>query len=125
MFDSPVFKRSAVFPQICAVEDSHLCPSLRFYIHKLKQRQNEVPDEDSEDQGVGAVAIVPPHLSLAARRTDGRVKWPRDNLAQYHDLASSALEVQISLDKLKDEDPFFDVDEHSLVRLCPFNTNML
>ncbi|GJE92077.1 hypothetical protein PsYK624_082300 [Phanerochaete sordida] len=97
---------------ICAVEDSHLCPSLRFYIPKLKQHQIEVPDEHSEDQGVGAVAIVPPHLSLAACNTNGRGNWPREDLSQYHDFASSSLEVQISLDK--DQDSFLDVDEHPL-----------
>lgn len=76
-------------------------------------------DVDEEEE-----LVIPLYLTLAARRINGRRgKLPRRNLTQYHDFASSALEVQISLHK--DGDPFMDSEEHPLVRLCAFRNVML
>lgn len=113
--------RLGALPQIRAVEASRICPHLRFYIPKLKQRSIQVLEDEMEDQEEYGLCFETPHLSVAGCKKTGKLgKRSRKDYSQLHDFAASVLEVDIALDKT--QDPFEDPDEDLLVRLCLLRT---
>ncbi|GJE92081.1 hypothetical protein PsYK624_082340 [Phanerochaete sordida] len=98
---------------IRAVEDSHISPHLRFYIPKLKQRQLDILEDEFDDREDCGLYFVTPHLSVAAcKMGEKRGKRSKKDFSQQHDFATSALDVEITLDKT--EEPFKDPKEDFL-----------
>ncbi|GJE92075.1 hypothetical protein PsYK624_082280 [Phanerochaete sordida] len=95
---------------IRVLDDSQLCPGLKFYLPKLKKRQEEVlraeSDENFENNKYGH--YIPCHPAVAVRKQkETRVKSKRRSLTEYYDFGTTVLAIEAAVHP--DEDPFMDL----------------
>ncbi|GJE92073.1 hypothetical protein PsYK624_082260 [Phanerochaete sordida] len=91
------------------LDDSQLCPSLKFYLPKLKKRQAEIlraeiEEDMAEDERELHISC---HPAVAARKQKlARRKSTRKDLYEYYSFSNTVLALDTAV--RQDEDPFVD-----------------